>query len=451
MLKNKNNKANENIKVKLVNPNNTEDDIIVALNENTYTHQTIINGEDLNNKLDIFNENNHYNGNSHNIQDNSENFQKHEHLHKKDLKYEAIPFLIGSLIFFDAIIISQLYEAKFLIITLYCLSYIILGYNVIKSTLTGLKNKNIFDENFLMTLATIGSFALGEYSEAVGVVLFFRIGELLEEYAVSQSRKAITDVSKLKVEEADVLINGSFKRVRSNEIKVGDIILIKVGERLAVDGIIESGKSKMDTSAVNGEPIQLAVKKGDKVYSGFINLSEVLTLKATACASESMISKIANAVKDASASKPKINRFMTRFSNIYTPLVISISLLTAIIPSFITGNWKKWIYSALTFLVISCPCALVLSIPLAYFSGIGVASKLGILFKGGNVIEVLGEVKTIVFDKTGTLTNGIFAITETKSYGKMTEKELLFICGSCEQNSKHPIAESITEYCRKKI
>ena len=301
-----------------------------------------------------------------------------------------------------------------------------------------------------MTLATIGSFTMGEYSEAVGVVLFFRIGELFEEYAVSQSRKALTEVSKLKVEEADVFIDGEFKRINSDQIKIGDILRIKVGERIAVDGIIESGETKMDTSAVNGEPILLSVKKGDKVFSGFINLSETCTLKALSTASESMISKIANAVEDASASKPKINRFITRFAKIYTPSVIAIALLTAIIPSFITGEWNKWIYSGLTFLVISCPCALVLSVPLAYFSGIGVASKLGILFKGANVIEALGNVKVIVFDKTGTLTNGKFAITEIKSYGNIKEEELLSLCGSCEQNSSHPIAESITDYCKKK-
>ena len=301
-----------------------------------------------------------------------------------------------------------------------------------------------------MTLATIGSFILGEYSEAVGVVLFFRLGELFEEYAVSQSRKAITDVSKLKVEEAEILINGEFIKIHSDKIKIGDILRIKAGERIAVDGIIESGETKMDTSAVNGEPIQLGVKKGDKVYAGFINLSEICTLKASAAVSDSMISKIANAVEDASSTKPKINRFITRFSKIYTPSVIIIALLTAIIPSLITHNWKKWFYSGLTFLVISCPCAFVLSIPLAYFSGIGAASKMGILFKGGNVIEALGKVKVVVFDKTGTLTNGIFSITEIKSYGNINEEKLLSICGSAEQNSTHPIAESITEYCKQK-
>lgn len=452
MLKEKDNKANENIKVKLVAQNNLEDNIIIVPDDSTNIHQNINDEPQFNNKLDIFAEYNHENSHS---EEKSEHFHSHDnehhhHHHKEDLKYEILPLLMGLLFFADAILINQLYNAKYLIITLYITSYLILGYNVIKSTLMGLKNKKFLDENFLMTLATIGSFALGEYSEAVGVVLFFRIGELFEEYAVSQSRKAITEVSKLKVEEADVFVNGQFKRIHSNKIKIGDILLIKVGERLAVDGIIESGESKMDTSAVNGEPVQLFVKKGDKVFSGFINLSETFTLRATATASDSMISKIANAVKEASSSKPRINRFITRFANIYTPVVISIALITAIVPSFITGNWNKWIYSSLTFLVISCPCALVLSVPLAYFSGIGVASKLGILFKGGKVIEILSKVKVIVFDKTGTLTNGIFTIADIKSYGKMKEEELLFICGSCEQNSTHPIAQSITDHCKRK-
>ena len=308
---------------------------------------------------------------------------------------------------------------------------------------------NLFDENFLMTVATIGAFALGEYAEAVGVVLFFRIGELFEDYAVSQSRKAITGIASLKADYADVLINGEYVRTPAENIKVGDILRIKAGERTAVDGVVESGESRIDTSAVNGEPIPLTVRKGDTIMSGCINLAESFTLRASASAEESMIAKIAKAVENASASKPKIDRFITRFSKVYTPIVIITALLTAIIPSLITGNWNKWIYSALTFLVISCPCALVLSVPLAYFSGIGVASKLGILFKGGSAIEVLAKVKTIAFDKTGTLTDGSFTVTEIKPYSDMTPESLIKICASCEQLSTHPVAESIVRYCHE--
>ena len=448
------NNNDNNIKSKLVSniyekSNIIEGDVIVIPYEKSQGHQKINHNHEQNKnaiKYEIF----HNHEQKHEISDNHLHIHDHHHKHNEDLKYNLLPFLIGVLIFADALLISKLYDSQLLTITLYLTSYLMLGYNVIINTFLNLKKKNFFDENFLMSLATIGSFIMGEYSEAVGVVLFFRIGELFEEYAIFQSRKAITEASKLKVEEAEVLIDGEFKKINSNKIKIGDILRIKVGERIAVDGIIESGNSKMDTSAVNGEPIQLSVKKGDKVFSGFINLSETCTIKSIAPVSESMISKIASAVEGASATKPKINRFITKFAKIYTPLVISIALITAIIPSIITGNWNKWIHSGLTFLVISCPCALVLSVPLAYFSGIGVASKLGIIFKGGNVIETLGNVKIVVFDKTGTLTNGIFDITEIKSYGKMTKEELISICGSCEQNSTHPIAESITEYCKKK-
>ena len=383
-----------------------------------------------------------------------EKVHSHEHTHDhsenhEGLSHEILSLVMGIVFFAAAVLSGKILDIKALTISLYVIAYLILGSNVLKATFKNLKYKNFFDENFLMTIATIGAFALGEYAEAVGVVLFFRIGELFEDYAVSRSRKAITDIAAFKVKEADVLVNGEFIRVDSDDIKVGDILRIKPGERIAADGIIESGESKIDTSAVNGEPVPLIVHKGDKVHSGCINLSETITLKATAAADDSMISKIAQAVEDASAEKPHIDRFITRFAKVYTPIVIATALLTAIVPSLITGNWSKWVYSALTFLVISCPCALVLSVPLAYFSGIGAASKLGILFKGGNAIEALGKVKAIAFDKTGTLTDGCFTVTEIVSYGDMSSNELLSICGSCEQYSTHPVAESIVGYCRE--
>ena len=380
--------------------------------------------------------------------DSIKDLHHHEH-NKHNIMKEIIILLVGIFFFVIALLISKIAKFEYITLFLYILSYLILGYNVLLSTLVNLKNKKFFDEYFLMTIATIGSFSIGEYSEAVGVFLFFRIGELFENYAVSKSRKALIDISSLKTEEVEILKNGEYIKINSNKIEIGDILHIKVGERIVVDGIVEDGESKMDTSAINGEPIPLSIKKGDKILSGYINVSETFLLKATALVSDSMISKIANAIQNASTTKPKINKFITRFAKIYTPIVVFISLLTAIIPSIISGDWKKWIYSAMTFLVISCPCALVLSVPLAYFSGIGAGSKLGILFKGGNAIEVLGKIKIIAFDKTGTLTNGYFTITEIKSYGNMNEKEILSLCGSCEKNSNHPVAESITEYCKK--
>ncbi|MDE6671013.1 MAG: cadmium-translocating P-type ATPase [Ruminococcus sp.] len=367
---------------------------------------------------------------------------------KKEIP-EFVPLIIGIILFVLAIVTENLSGIKILSLILFIGAYLVLGFNVIKSAFKNIRTGNIFDENFLMTVATIGAFALGEYSEAVGVVLFFRIGELFEDYAVSKSRKAITDIASLKADFADVLINGEFIRTPAENIQIGDVIRIKAGERIAVDGVVENGESRIDTSAVNGEPVPLTVRKGDEILSGCINLSENFTLRATATANESMISKIAQAVEDASSAKPKIDRFITKFSKIYTPIVLAIALLTAVIPSVITGEWHKWIYSALTFLVISCPCALVLSVPLAYFSGIGVASKLGILFKGGSAIEALAGVRNIAFDKTGTLTNGDFTVTDVKTFGDITEEKLLEFCVSCEKSSTHPVAESIVEYCGK--
>ena len=361
---------------------------------------------------------------------------------------ELFSLLIGILLFAAAIIIGKITDLKALSLCLYIVSYILIGYKIIITTIKNILSGNIFDENFLMTVATIGASILGEFSEAVGVVLFYRIGELFEDFAVSKSRKAITAAADLKVDKAEVLRNGEFISVDSDEIQIGDILRIKAGERIAADGIIETGESKIDTSAVNGEPVPLIVKQGNSVFSGCINLSGTLTLRTTASASESMISKIADAVETASAEKPRIDRFITRFAKIYTPIVLAIALLTAIVPSLVTGETTKWVYSALTFLVISCPCALVLSVPLTYFSGIGAASKLGILFKGGSAIEALAKVNVIAFDKTGTLTDGSFNLTDIKVYGDTTENELLSLCGSCEQCSAHPVAESIVEYCR---
>jgi Cd2+/Zn2+-exporting ATPase len=357
--------------------------------------------------------------------------------------------ILGAEAFVAALICDKIVGTMPVAIVLYIIAYLLLGINVLKATVRNIKAKNFFNENLLMTIATIGAFALGEYPEAVGVMLFFRIGELFEDYAVNKSRKAITAVSELKVEEADVLVDGEFVRIPADEINKGDIIRIKVGERIAADGIVESGKSRIDTSAVNGEPVPVTVRAGDKILSGCINLTEGITIRTTASADESMIAKIAEAVEDASASKPKIDRFITRFAKVYTPIVIAIALLTAIIPSIITGDWHKWVYAALTFLVISCPCALVLSVPLAYFSGIGAASKLGILFKGGNSIEALAKVKAIAFDKTGTLTNGTFTVTQVQTFGVLSNRHILRICGSCEIASTHPVAESIVAYCKK--
>lgn len=382
------------------------------------------------------------------------NCEEHNHSHshtehfkiKNKINLDILLFILGVLIFLIAIIAEHIFHFKYVFL-LYVAAYLLIGFNVLKTTFKNVLKGNLFDENFLMTIATIGAIILGEYSEAVGVVLFFKIGELFENYAVLKSRKAITDIATLKVDKATVLMNDEYISIDSDNIKIGDILLIKTGERIPADGILSEGESKLDTSAINGEPVPLVVRKGDKIMSGCINLTDTFTMTATAVAAESMISKISQAVEEAASNKPKIDRFITRFSKIYTPIVIITAMLTAVLGTIITGEIRKWIYSALTFLVISCPCALVLSVPLAYFSGIGAASKLGILFKGGNSIEALSKIKAVIFDKTGTLTNGSFSITDICSCNTVSEAELLKICGSCEQISTHPIAESITLYC----
>lgn len=384
------------------------------------------------------------------------NCEEHNHSHshtehfeiknKIKINLDILLFILGVLIFLIAIIAEHIFHFKYVFL-LYVAAYLLIGFNVLKTTFKNVLKGNLFDENFLMTIATIGAIILGEYSEAVGVVLFFKIGELFENYAVLKSRKAITDIATLKVDKATVLMNDEFISIDSDNIKIDDILLIKTGERIPADGILSEGESKLDTSAINGEPVPLVVRKGDRIMSGCINLADTFTMTATAVAAESMISKISQAVEEAASNKPQIDRFITRFSKIYTPIVIITAMLTAVLGTIITGEIRKWIYSALTFLVISCPCALVLSVPLAYFSGIGAASKLGILFKGGNSIEALSKIKAVIFDKTGTLTNGSFSITDICSCNTVSEAELLKICGSCEQISTHPIAESITLYC----
>ena len=365
------------------------------------------------------------------------------------LKREIITLAAGAVIYAGAIILHSILKLDIPSVVLFIAAYLLLGYEILTATVKNVSRGNIFDENFLMTIATVGAFILGDYSEAVGVVLFFKIGEIFEDYAVNKSRKAITAAAGLKVDEAELLTEDGFVITSSQNIKVGDIIRVKPGERIAADGVVESGETRIDTSAVNGEPVSISVRKGEKVISGCINISEAITVRATAAAGDSMISKIADAVENASASKPKIDRFISRFAKVYTPVVIAIAAFTAIVPSIITGEWQKWIYTALTFLVISCPCALVLSVPLAYFAGIGAASRLGILFKGGSSLEALGRVKAFAFDKTGTVTNGTFTVTDIKNYSGISQQEFLSLCGAAETASTHPVAESIVNYCKE--
>ncbi len=365
-----------------------------------------------------------------------------------DMKKDIAVLSVGVVLFAVSLVLHHMEIGVSVIF--FVISYLVLGFGVLKKAVKNIMSGNFFDENTLMTVATIGAFILGEYAEGVGIVLFFNIGEIFEHYAVNKSRKAITSIAGMKSDTAEVLRGGEFVTVPAENIKIGDTLRVKAGERVPADGVIETGEPEIDTSAINGEPVPIVLEKGGEVFSGYINLSGTFTMTANATVDDSMLSKIAEAVENASAGKPKIDRFITKFSKVYTPVVLLCALLTAVLGSLITHNYSKWIYSALTFLVISCPCALVLSVPLAYFSGIGAGSKIGVLFKGGDSLENLGKVKAVAFDKTGTLTDGSFSVTEIECAESISEKDLIKICGSCEQGSNHPTAKSVVRYCEEK-
>lgn len=332
---------------------------------------------------------------------------------------------------------------------IYCLvaAYILLGGRIV---LTALKNGQVFDENFLMTVATLGAFAINQYEEAVGVMLFYRIGEYFEHRAVEKSRGQIMEAVDMRPEVVNLLIGEDVRVIPAEEANVGDILLVRAGDRIPLDGVVIEGESLLDTSPVTGEPVPVKRSFGDEVISGCINTSGMLKIRVEKVLAESMVTKILDSVENAAASKPQLDRFITRFARIYTPFVVAVAVLTAVIPGFITGNWEYWTYTALTFLVISCPCALVLSVPLAFFSGIGAGSKYGILFKGGVTIEALKNVKAVVMDKTGTVTKGNFVVQKLVPVSGMEEDELLKLCGSAELVSSHPIATSIVNAAKER-
>ncbi len=314
-------------------------------------------------------------------------------------------------------------------------AYLVLGWKIILTAGKNLLRGHVFDENFLMSIATIGAFAIGEYPEAVGVMLFFRIGEYFEHKAVERSRKSIMEAVDLRPE---VVTLASGAVIPAGEAKVGDVLLVRPGDRIPLDGTVIAGESRIDTAPITGEPVPVAVRADCAVISGCVNLSGQLTVRVDKALSESMVTRILNSVENAAASKPKIDRFITRFARIYTPVVVALAAATAVVPSLLDGNWNYWVYTALSFLVMSCPCALVLSVPLAFFSGIGAGSREGILFKGGLSIEALANVKAVVMDKTGTVTKGTFAVQQVEG-----GEEVLRLCAAVEQVSTHPIAASI--------
>lgn len=332
----------------------------------------------------------------------------------------------------------------------FLLAYLILGIKIVWTALRNISKGQVFDENFLMSIATIGAFGIGEYAEAVGVMLFYRIGELFEEKAVERSRSQIMDVIDMRPEVVN-LVNehGDVSVIDAEEAEIGDILLVRPGDRIPLDGVITDGETMIDTSPVTGEPVPISGFEGTEVISGCLNTSGVIKIRVEKVLEESMVTRIMDSVENAAASKPKMDRFITRFSRVYTPFVVFMALATAIIPSIITGNWAHWVYTALTFLVISCPCALVLSVPLAFFSGIGAGSKIGILFKGGAALETLKDITSVVMDKTGTITKGNFKVQDVVTFGDVTRNELLSLAASCEESSTHPIAKSIMEAAKE--
>lgn len=333
---------------------------------------------------------------------------------------------------------------------IHLIAYLLLGGKILKTAGQNILKGHVFDENFLMSIATLAAIAIGDYAEAVGVMLFFRIGELFEEIAVEKSRSRIMEAVDLRPETVQLVHGHHTHEILAAKAKVGDILCVRVGDRIPLDAIVVEGESRIDTAPVTGEPVPVKVTEGDSVISGCLNTSSVLKIRVEKTLEDSMVTRILHAVEHAAAGKPKVDRFITRFARIYTPCVVALAVATAILPSLFTGEWEKWIYTAITFLVISCPCALVLSVPLAFFSGIGAGSQKGILFKGGLAMETLKRVKAVVMDKTGTITKGTFRVQKCIPVGAYSEEELLQLAAECEIQSTHPIANSIVHEARER-
>ena len=346
--------------------------------------------------------------------------------------------------------IAFLVNIQWLKVVLFFMSYLSIGYEIILEALEGIKDKELFGEEFLMSIASFGAFATGEYPEAIAVMLFFQVGEIFEEYAENKSKKSIESLMELKPDKAFVKINDTVTEKSPEEVKIGDIIVVKPGERVPLDGIVISGEALIDTSALTGESIPRKAEINSEVLSGVINTNGVLEIKVTKEFKESTLSKILDLVENAGEKKAHTEKFITKFSKIYTPTVIALAFLILIIPTLIMHkDFTTWVYRALSFLVVSCPCALVVSVPLSFFGGIGGASRKGILVKGSNYLESLANLETVVFDKTGTLTKGNFKVQNVDAIGD--KDELLKIAAYAESFSNHPIARSIIESYGKEI
>ena len=370
-----------------------------------------------------------------------------DHDHEHNASLSAI--IVGAIVMAVAELtnwVPEQYMTPLLIVT-----FVVLGWRIVWAAVkNGMKGK-FFDENFLMSIATIGALIIGEYAEAVGVMLFFQVGIYFEERATERSRNAVMDAVDLRPEEVRLIAcDGSVQVVNPEDVQVGSHIEIRPGDRIPLDGRVVEGTTRIDTAAVTGEPVPVSATVGTEVMSGCINVDGRIVLEVTHELKDSMVMRILDAVENAAASKPKIDRFITRFSRVYTPIVVALAIIVAIVPPLFTGEWQYWIYTALTFLVVSCPCALVLSVPLAFFSGIGAGSRQGILFKGGKAIEAMSRVKAIAFDKTGTITTGTFNVQTVEVASGYTENEVLQYAAALEAVSTHPIAMSIVEEVKRR-
>lgn len=360
-------------------------------------------------------------------------------------------FIIASVILFAFSMIVK-FENVWINNIIFLISYLLVGIKILKKAIKNILRGKVFDENFLMSLATVGAFAVGEFPEAAMVMILYQIGELFQDYAVNKSRKSIASLMDIRPDYANVYRDDKIEKVNPSEVAIGEIIVVKPGEKIPLDGTVVDGTSMLDTSALTGESVPRKIEVGDDALSGTINETGLIKVKVTKPFGESTVNKILDLVENASSKKSKSEKFITKFAKYYTPTVVIIALIIAFIPPLIIqdATFKDWIYKALSFLVVSCPCALVISIPLGFFGGIGGASKLGILIKGSNALEALADVETVVFDKTGTLTKGVFEVQDVKNF-EIEKEELVRLVAHAEKFSTHPVAESVKRFYNNKI
>ena len=385
--------------------------------------------------------------------DESHNHEGHDHSHEHgefNLRRELIPLSIAIALFLVGLIFNQpLHDTPGAIAEYAVLipAYLISGWSVLTSAGRNILRGKIFDENFLMTIATLGAITIHELPEGVAVMLFFQIGELFQGFAVGRSRRSIKALLEVRPDTANLKVDGEIREVAPDTVKVGDIIVIKPGEKVPLDGEIVSGSSQVDTSALTGESVPRTIREGETILAGAINQTGSLTVRVTKLFAESSIAKILDLVENASSKKAPTEKFISRFARYYTPVVVFLSLAVAILPPLLIpgASSELWVYRALVLLVISCPCGLVISIPLGYFGGVGGAAKRGILVKGSTFLDALTDVKTVIFDKTGTLTEGVFQVTQVSPYNGYSEKEILTMAAIAESQSNHPVARSIVE------